>query len=198
MSQEEKDLAIARVKSERLATTQVLDKIDTTKLLSGIFSPITLSTSFVFLLDNITVQGFAFFLPTIVRTIYPQFSTIQQQLYTVPPYVVGAFFTLLIPMLSYKQDRRQVWMVVCAPPIMIGYAMFLGTTNPQARYAATFFIASSAFALGPITNAQVSANVVSDTARSSAIGTNGASSFPFCFHAQRPETQGASANLCYS
>ncbi|KAH6679985.1 major facilitator superfamily domain-containing protein [Plectosphaerella plurivora] len=172
LSQEEKDLAIARVKSERIGTTQVLDTIDKSKLISGIVSPITLSTSLIFLLDNITVQGLAFFAPTIVRTIYPQFSTIQQQLYTVPPYAVGAFFTLAIPMLSYKMDRRQVFMIGCAPFMMLGYAIFLGTTNPQARYGATFIIASAAFSFGPITNAQVSANVLSDTARSSAIGTN--------------------------
>lgn len=51
LSQEEKDLAIARVKSERVATTEVLDKIDRTKTLRGIFSPVTLTTSLIFLLS---------------------------------------------------------------------------------------------------------------------------------------------------
>jgi hypothetical protein len=50
--------------------------------------------------------------------------------------------------------------------------MFLTSTNPSVRYGATFIIASGAFAFGSLTNAEVSANVVSDTARSSAIGTN--------------------------
>lgn len=57
LTQEEKDLAIARVKSERVGQTAVLDGIDTTKFLRGILSPTTLFISFVFLLDNITVQG---------------------------------------------------------------------------------------------------------------------------------------------
>lgn len=39
------------------------------------------------------------------------------------------------------------------------------------RYAATFLIASGAFSFGALCNAQASANVVSDTARASAIGT---------------------------
>ena len=64
LSQEEKDLAIARVKSERLGTTEVLDGIDKPKLLRGILSPVTLATAFIFLLNNITVQGLAFFAPT--------------------------------------------------------------------------------------------------------------------------------------
>jgi MFS family permease len=86
LSQEEKDLAIARIKSERVGTTEVLDKIDTKKLKRGIFNPVTMATSFIFLLNNITVQGLAFFAPTIVRTIYPDATVVTQQLRTVPPY----------------------------------------------------------------------------------------------------------------
>ena len=67
LTAEEKELAIARIKSERVGTTEVLDKMDKKKLLAGIFNPVVLGTSFIFLLDNITVQGLAFFLPTIVR-----------------------------------------------------------------------------------------------------------------------------------
>jgi hypothetical protein len=56
--------------------------------------------------------------------------------------------------------------------MMAGYIMFLASSSPQVRYGATFIIASGAFAFGALCNAHVSANVVSDTARASAIGTN--------------------------
>ena len=164
-----------------MGATEVLDKIDTTKLLRGIFNPITLSTSFVFLLNNVTIQGLAFFAPTIIRTIYPKASTVTQQLYTVPPYVVGGFFVLFLSYISWRIDRRQIVIALSCPLVMVGYIMFLATTEPQVRYGATFLIASSAFALGALTNAQVSANVVSDTARSSAIGTNGTCPFLFVY-----------------
>lgn len=59
-----------------------------------------------------------------------------------------------------------------APLIMAGYVMFLASENPQVRYGATFLITSGAFSFGAMCNAQVSANVVSDTARSAAIGMN--------------------------
>ncbi|KAF1815047.1 putative MFS transporter [Eremomyces bilateralis CBS 781.70] len=172
LSQEEKDLAIARVKSERVGTTEVLEKLDTKKLIKGIFSPVTIGTSFIFLLNNITVQGLAFFAPTIVRTIYPDASVVTQQLRTVPPYVVGAFFTLALPFISTKTDNRTYPMAAGSPLVMIGYIMFLASNVAQVRYGATFIIASGAFALGALCNAQVAANVVSDTARSAAIGTN--------------------------
>ena len=56
--------------------------------------------------------------------------------------------------------------------MMCGYIMFLASKEPHVRYGATFLIASGAFSFGALCNAQVAANVVSDTARSSAIGTN--------------------------
>ncbi|KIW12579.1 hypothetical protein PV08_09857 [Exophiala spinifera] len=171
LTQEEKDLAIARVKSERVATTEVLDKLDVPKMVRGIFSPVTLAVSFIFLLDNITVQGLAFFLPTIVRTIYPKNSVVSQQLHTVPPYVVGAFFTVLVPWLSWRFDRRNIFFVISAPLMMGGYIMFLASEAAHVRYGATFLITTGAFSFGALCNAQSSANVVSDTARSAAIGT---------------------------
>jgi len=174
LTQDEKDLAIARIKSERVGTTEVLDEITRKKTLHGIFGPVTMATAFIFLLDNITVQGLAFFAPTIVRTIWPARAkdVVFLQLKTVPPYIVGAFFTVAIPFASWRFDRRTHFMIISAPLMMAGYIMFLATTNSQVRYGATFIIASGAFSFGALCNAQVSANVVSDTARSSAIGTN--------------------------
>lgn len=150
LTAEEKELAIARVKSERVGTTMVLDKIDKKKLLLGIFNPVTLATSFIFLLDNITVQGLAFFAPTIVKTIYPHQSVVHQQLRTVPPYVVGAFATVLIPYISTKTDRRTIYFIASAPLMMIGYIMFLATDDASTRYGATFIIAVGAFSYGAL------------------------------------------------
>lgn len=171
LSQEEKDLAIARVKSERVGATEVLDKLDVPKTLRGIFNPVTIITAFIFLLNNITVQGLAFFAPTIVQTIYPDVSVVSQQLHTVPPYIVGAFFTVLFPYLSWRFDHRLIFFIISPPLMITGYIMFLASENNMIRYGATFVIASGAFAFGALCNANSSANVVSDTARSSAIGT---------------------------
>lgn len=170
MTEEERTLCVARVKSERVGQTEVLDRIDKKKLIAGMSNPVTLEIAVIFFFNNITVQGLAFFLPTIVSTIYPAYSTVQKQLYSVPPYVVGAFFTVAFPSLSWYLDRRQLLIAASAPLVMTGYVMFLASEMAKVRYAATFLIASSCMTLGPMSNAQISANVVSDTARSSAIG----------------------------
>ena len=172
LTEEQKQLAVDRVKAERLAQSALLDKIDSTKLKRGFLNPITLSTAFVFLLNNITVLGISFFLPTIIRSIYPGRTTVHQQLLTVPPYIVGAFFCLVLPTLSWRFNHRQTFIAITGPTIIIGYSMFLGSINPNIRYAAVFLCASTAFTLGAMCNAQVSANVISDSSRNIAIGTN--------------------------
>ncbi|KAH8889423.1 MFS general substrate transporter [Thozetella sp. PMI_491] len=172
LSQEEKDLAIARIKSERISVASVLDKPDAKKLWSGVANPVVLMTALTFLLETITVNGLAYFAPTIVRTIYPGKTVVQQQLYTVPPYLVGAVCMLIMCFASWKTDSRQVYLIIGAPMVMIGYIIFLSTRDATARYVAMFFIASTAFTAGALTHSQVSANVVSDSARTMAIGTN--------------------------
>ncbi|KAH8665337.1 putative MFS transporter [Ilyonectria robusta] len=172
LSNDEKELAEARIRSERMEQSKVLDRIDKKKLIHGITSPVVLSNAIIFLFTNITAQGLAFFTPTIVRTIYGDKSTIQQQLYTVPPYVMGSFLTIIFALLSWRVDQRQIFSTLCTPLVIIGYIMFLASDNATVRYAAIFLVASSIFSLGTLTTSQASANVVSDTARSSAFAIN--------------------------
>jgi len=168
---EEKALAIARVRSERVVGTEVVDKMGRKKFLKGVLNPVTLAVGFTFLLDAVTVQTFAFFLPSIVRTIFPEYTTIQHQLLTAPPYLVGVAMMVSMSTLSRRFDRRQIFFKPSTTLVIIAYIMFLSSNDQRVRYAATF-LASTAFTLGPLTNAQVAANVVSDTARSAAIATN--------------------------
>ena len=172
LTPEEKDLAIARIKSERTATTEVLDGFSQTKILKGILNPVVLLTAVIFSWGNITAQGLAFFAPTIVKTIYPHHSVVSQQLHTVPPYIIGACCVVGFSYLSWKTNRYLMFYIIALPMTICGYAIFLGTMNTDARYGATFLVATSAFLFGAISNALLSANVISDTARSAAIGTN--------------------------
>lgn len=169
---EEKDLAIARLKAERAATTEVVDSFNQKKILKGIFNPVTIMTAIVFGLGNITAQGLAFFAPTIVKSIYPHSSVVSQQLHTVPPYIVGAGFVVVLSYLSWKTGRYLIYYIIALPFTICGYAMFLGTHDTNARYGATFLVATSAFLFGALSNALLSANVISDNARAGAISLN--------------------------
>ncbi|CCF32429.1 Tna1 protein [Colletotrichum higginsianum] len=171
LSPEEREIAANRLKEERIGTTVILDKISKTKMIKGAINPVTATTSICFMFCSLSIQGLALFAPTIVRSIYPDASVTRQQLLTVPPYAFGAVCLLSMCFASWKLNRRQVFMVSCAPPMMIGYLIFLCTDHTQttARYAAVFLMASTSFILGPLCHAQASANVSSDTARNMSI-----------------------------
>jgi hypothetical protein len=71
--------------------------------------------------------------------------------------------------MAWHFDRRNSIMMTGSLISLIGYVMFLASTNEQTsiRYSATFFGAAGSFLFGALCNAQVSANVLSDTACSS-------------------------------
>ncbi|KAI4940808.1 hypothetical protein J4E91_011189 [Alternaria rosae] len=123
MTEDERRMIVGRIKSERLNQTELLDKIDTSKLLRGFSNPVTLAISFIFLLDSITVIAISFFLPTIVRTIYPARTVVQQQLLTVPPYIVGAVCTILITTVSWQMNSRQTLIALTGPFVIAGIAI---------------------------------------------------------------------------
>ncbi|KAL9571029.1 hypothetical protein ACKAV7_005366 [Fusarium commune] len=172
LSSEQKKLANARIMSERVGTTEIIDKFGTKRMLRGILNPVVLPTAVISFFNFITVHGLSFFLPTIVRTIFPQHSVQDQQLLTVPPNVLGTIMCMLFCYISWKLDKRGIFLIICAPFSMVGYSMFLVTSNPHLRYAATFLPVCGIFALGAFPNAHVSANVISDTSRSSAVAFN--------------------------
>ena len=169
LTAEEKQLAVDRIKIERIGTTEVIDKYTRKKFYMGLLSPVALTTSFIFLLNNITVSGLAFFLPTIVRTIYPAQTVVEQQLRTVPPYVLGSGACLLVCFLSWRMDQRNLFITLGAVPAVVGYIIFLASNKASVRYAACFLPVLGIFSNGAVPSAQVSATVVSDTARMVAV-----------------------------
>ncbi|KAH6618826.1 major facilitator superfamily domain-containing protein [Boeremia exigua] len=171
LTDREKAYTEHKLRAERVGSSAVLDKMDKKKLFRGVSNPVTLGTAVIFMFDSVTVQGLGFFTPTIIRTIYPGRTIIQQQLLTVPPYIVGSFFVIVVTLLSWKLDRRLVLIILSTPLVIVGYIIFLSSYVPRIRYAAAFLVASTVFGIGPLCTAQASANVVSDTSRNSAIAT---------------------------
>lgn len=172
LTAEEKRIAKARLEAERYTSAKSDEKLSWTKVRLGIVNPVVLTTTVIFLLNSITVYGVSFFLPTIVKTIFPEKTVRVQQLLTVPPYFVGAIACTLTSLWSWKLQRRGVFLIFCAPLTVIGYIMFLATSDPHVRYGATFLPFLGIFTYGALCNSHVAANVASDTARTAAIAVN--------------------------
>ncbi|CAD6579687.1 MAG: hypothetical protein CYPHOPRED_000984 [Cyphobasidiales sp. Tagirdzhanova-0007] len=161
LNEHEKALTLARIKVENIGATEVLDRMDGYKILRGILNPSVLTIGIIFIFDNITVDGLSFFLPKIISTIYPHKTVITQQLYTVPPYIVGAA-------VSHSHLSR----TLSDTRYVAGYLMFLASNNASVRYGATFIAAAGAFNFAALTNSWAGVNTLSDTTRAAAIGTN--------------------------
>ncbi|KAI5453557.1 hypothetical protein NCC49_005383 [Naganishia albida] len=170
LSPEEKLLAEVRVRSENVGATVAIEGFSWKRVRQGLRAPSTILLAFIFGFNNVTVQGVAFFTPTIIRGIYPGRTTVQQQLLTVPAYIVGACFVLAVPYAAMKLRRRGIFLVAATPLVAAGYIIFLATTKPQPRYAGVFLINCGAFVFGPLVTAWTQINVASDTARASALG----------------------------
>lgn len=74
LTPEEREVAVNRLKAERVGTKQLLDKISKKKLLKGAINPVTAMTSVIFMFCSLSIQGLALFAPTLVRSIYPDVS----------------------------------------------------------------------------------------------------------------------------
>ncbi|PWY98225.1 MFS general substrate transporter [Testicularia cyperi] len=173
LTEEEKEIAENRLKAEMVGQPHLVDKAKRNMLFKGILSPTSLACALMFLFDNIVVQGIAVFLPTIVRGLYPapRYTVIRQQLLTVPPNVAGAFAVLIIAYSASKFRVRSVLVFISALFMLTGYAMFLGSTNLNVRYAAAFVTCMGAFAQGALLPAWAAANTNNDTERAGAIGS---------------------------
>lgn len=75
------------------------------------------------------MSGVGFFLPTIIKSIYPGETVIQQQLRTVPTYVVGMATTLATGYLAWKTRRRGLYMLISAPFMVLGFILYLICTS---------------------------------------------------------------------
>jgi hypothetical protein len=67
-----------------------------------------------------------------------------------------------------------IFVICLGLPVAVGYIMFLATnpTRAKIRYGGLFVLTAGAFSYGALCNACVSVNLLSDTARSAAIGMN--------------------------
>lgn len=108
LSEEERELALRRLRSERVNSDELVDKFNWTKLRRGIINPVVLPTACIFLLNSVIVQGASFSLPTLVATIFPTQSVTVKQLLTVPPYVLGAISCVVHELreLAHEQERH--------------------------------------------------------------------------------------------
>ncbi|GKT96356.1 MFS transporter [Colletotrichum tofieldiae] len=163
-NEEERALAMARIFHDQPAI-HYLGLIK-----RGVVNVNVLVGAWIYICDQITVQGLSIFTVTILRLNYPGRSTVEIQLLSVPPPIVGMIFGLGVAYVTMKTRMHGVAIAVCASLNVIGYSIWLASTNAQARYAAIFLNTAGGFSFGTLVLSWTLANAAPDTVRNVANG----------------------------
>ncbi|KAF7308963.1 MFS general substrate transporter [Mycena kentingensis (nom. inval.)] len=163
LTEEERALALARISADQAVSTDGKKERTSLSLVLRSFNIHTTFCALCYFLVNISFQGLALFMPTVIATL-GKFTVVQSQLRTVPPYIVSVFWTLFISWVALRYRTHGVTIGVSAVFQIVGYAVFVGTKNSDARYAACF-LALFATPIGPLSLAWATANAAPDTMR---------------------------------
>jgi hypothetical protein len=91
----------------------------------------------------VPAYAIAFFMPTIINDL--GFSTTASELLSIPPYVIGCTFTVIVGIYSDKINVRGPFIVLGASVAMIGYIIAYVTSKPWPGYAAAAIAASGVY-----------------------------------------------------
>ena len=87
------------------------------------------------------LYGYSTFLPTIIKSIDPQYKTADVQLLTVPCYALGAVTYLVTALLSDRQQMRGVYIISCNTVSIVGYGILAAKLSSGVHYFGCFLVA---------------------------------------------------------
>lgn len=124
-NEEERKLSRDRFFADQPAIQEHKEAIETKLILRAFTAPVTLTCIWLYICNNITVQGLSIFTVTILRSVYPGRSTVQIQLLAVPPPVVGLVFALTMAYVAMKTGRHGYCIMFSVTLAIIGYALWV-------------------------------------------------------------------------
>ncbi|KIJ31703.1 hypothetical protein M422DRAFT_76616 [Sphaerobolus stellatus SS14] len=163
LTEDERIIALKRIAADNVAGTFKREKT-TFRLVLRAFNVNTCLNAFTYLLVNISFQGLSLFLPTVIATL-GHFTTVESQLRTVPPYIVSIVWAVINSYFSFKIQKRGVCIAISLLLNIVGYAIFVGSKNPHARYGACFLAISGGAPSGPMMLTWATDNAAPETVR---------------------------------
>ncbi|GAA5918963.1 hypothetical protein JCM1841_002660 [Sporobolomyces salmonicolor] len=146
LNEEERALAVQRMNLEDLGRTH--EKTTPRLVIRAILNPFTWFCTLGYALINVIVQGTSLFLPTIISGL-GTYTTVQTQLRTVPPYIVSSVWAVAMSYLSWKTRRHGLFIAGSTMLTVVGYIMFLASSNPHVAYGGAFLTFTGALPCGP-------------------------------------------------
>ncbi|KAF9477434.1 MFS general substrate transporter [Pholiota conissans] len=155
LTDHQKDLIMARLAADR-PFTNPLDAFSF-KYVARAFKSVHVWLMFiVYFMGGTNLYGLALFLPSIVKQL--GHSANRSQLLSVGPFAVGFVFTVFAAWCSDRIRSRSIPLVIILIPAVVGYSMFLGTSDKSVSYAALYLMVPGIYATTPVISAWISNN----------------------------------------
>ncbi|KAL4266488.1 MFS transporter superfamily protein [Pleurotus pulmonarius] len=172
----ERALALARIDADQAVRTNGRKESTTLRLVWRSFNVNTMICTIAYVMINISFQGLSLFMPTVVATcksvtsvsdtiLINILTVVESQLRTVPPYLVGAVWAVVVTYVSFRVRKRGIPIICSCLLVVLGYALAVGTKNSHARYAACFLSIAGASPTGPLLITWGTDNAAPDTIR---------------------------------
>ncbi|KAJ4982903.1 hypothetical protein SVAN01_11605 [Stagonosporopsis vannaccii] len=161
----ERKLAMIRLFQDQPAIMSHKESISWSLIKRGVLNVNVLVGAWIFTCNQITVQGLSIFTATILRLNFPNRSLIQIQLLSSAPPLVGMVFGLGVAYITMKTRKHGIAIAACASLCVLGYAVWLGSQNPQARFAAIFLNTAGGYGFGVLIIGWTLSNAAPDTVK---------------------------------
>ena len=175
LTEDERKLAVARLLADRpLAVDDEGNTLILTEPFSwyrvnqAIFSVKTWLSALAYFAILSALYSFGLFVPSIVQGL--GYSAIRAQLFSVPPYAVAAFLTVVAAFASDRYKTRGPVMLAFLPLSIIGYAVIGHTNNLHLKYGMLFMMAAGLYPSVPPVLVWLSSNYSNHWTRATAIG----------------------------
>jgi sugar phosphate permease len=158
LTQHQKDLIKFRLEYDRPSVTPNVpsEKFSVREVIRSMTSIQVIILFIMLFFDGTTLYGLANFLPSIVKQL--GFSAVKTQLLSVGPFAAGFVVTLVTAYFSDKYQNRAVPAAIIATLGVVGFVMYLKTTDKFVAYGSLFFTVPGAYAAAPVLSAWMANN----------------------------------------
>lgn len=155
LSKEQKEILMRRLERDR-PSLAVNDTFSIKEIGRSLRSIHVLLVFIMFFMLGTTLYGLALFLPTIVGAL--GYSANHTQLLSVGPFATAFVVTLITAYLSDRYKKRGIPAAILSLFAVIGYAMYLTSTNKHVSYGSLFLTVPGVYAAAPVLSAWMANN----------------------------------------
>ncbi|OBT54221.1 hypothetical protein VE04_06003 [Pseudogymnoascus sp. 24MN13] len=165
LTAEEKE--VMRARKQRDFMYKGSDTFSWSYVTMAVTDPLVYLAGITLFANSICLLGFGTFLPTIIKGL--GYTSIQANYLTIPVYAVATIAVGVLSFLSDRLNTRVILLAVVPIPVIIGYAIVIGTANIAAGYFAMFLVASGIYVFNCLVLTWISINLAPDYKRSVSI-----------------------------